>query len=152
MSDAGSRHGFTLVEAMLVVVVAGIMAMFGYPKLQQSLIKANVRNARSQAIALYSQARSAALETGRVARLTFGGTAAVVTASPRLVPSPSSTVDTIGAPQNFTQQYGVTVTGSPAAVLTIDPRGLGSAATTVYFDRAGVRDSMVVSGFGRVVK
>jgi hypothetical protein len=45
------------------------------------------------------------------------------------------------------------MTWTPAAQITVDPRGFGSlTVTTVWVTRSGVSDSMVVSGFGRLIK
>ena len=114
-------------------------------------VKSDVRSARSQAVALYYQARSTAFMTGRFTTLTFTGNQAVITATPRL--SGVGTADTIGNVQNLGQLYGVTVTVSPGNAVAVDPRGLGnSVPTTVYFTRSGQQDSMLVTGFGRVIR
>lgn len=100
---------------------------------------------------MYGRARASALESGRATTLRWTGDVAVITATPRISGAPG--VDTIGAPENFGLTYGVSVTGSPGTALTIDPRGLGtSASTTIFFTRNGLRDSMIVTGYGRVVK
>jgi hypothetical protein len=62
-------------------------------------------------------------------------------------------MDTVGQVETLTGQYGVTVSFTPSGQLTVDPRGFGSATvTTVWVTRGAFRDSMVVSGFGRVIK
>lgn len=148
-----SRRGFTFIEALIVLVFMGLMVLIAMPMMGRSLVSANVRNARTQAIGLYARARSSSLETGRVATLDFTGNIALITATPRLVPLGGSTVDTLGGPFNLQNLFGVTVTGNPSTILTVDPRGLASSnATTIYFTRDGRTDSMAVSGFGRVIK
>lgn len=148
-----NRRGFTFLEALIVFVFMGLMVLIALPLMGRSLTAANVRNARTLSIGLYARARASSLETGRVATLNFTGDVAVVTASPRLVPLAGSTLDTLGGPQDLQSLYGVTVTGNPTTVLTVDPRGLASSnATTIYFTKDGKTDSMAVSGFGRVVK
>jgi prepilin-type N-terminal cleavage/methylation domain-containing protein len=143
--------GFTLVEVMIVVILVGLTSLLTAPRIATALATNNTRSARSNAIALYTQARSAATATGRVTTLTFIGNVALITATPRL--SGAGTLDTIGKPQNFRQIYGVSVTGTPAAALSVDPRGLGnSSSTTIYFQRGGYTDSIRVTGFGRLVK
>lgn len=155
--DAGkagfSARGFTFIEMLIVFVFVGLMVLIAFPLLERSLTRANVRNARTLSIGLYQRARSSALETGRVTALTFNGNVATVTATPRLTPVAGSTEDTLGGPHDLRALYGVTVTGNPTTILTVDPRGLASSnATTIYFTRLGKTDSMNVSGFGRVVK
>jgi prepilin-type N-terminal cleavage/methylation domain-containing protein len=147
-----NRRGFTLMEALVVMVVAGILGLLTFPTLASAMSRRMAWNARAVAIGMYSRARSNAIETGRTTTLTWTGNVAAITAGPRLLPG-AGTVDTIGKPEDFSLQYGVTVTGTPGPVLTIDPRGLGtSASTTVFFSRNGITDSVMVTGYGRVVK
>jgi len=152
-SDSRAPGGFTLVEALIIMALIGLLAIMAFPLIERSLTTANVRNARTLAIGLYARARSSALETGRVTTLSFSANVALITATPRLAPAVGSTLDTLGGPEDLQALYGVTVTGSPSTTLTVDPRGLASSnATTIYFSRPGTIDSMAVSGFGRVVK
>ena len=146
-----NRHGFTLVEAVLTVVIAGLLAMFGFPTFSRALNARAAWNARAVAIGKYAQARANASETGRSTTLQWNGNTAVITASPRL--SGAAGVDTIGNTRNFSSMFGVTVSGTPSTTLGIDPRGLGtSGSTTIFFVRNGIRDSILVTGYGRVVK
>ena len=150
--QVNNRKGFTLIEALVVVVMIGILAALAYPRLTGALAKNNVRAARGHIISMYAQARAAAVETNRIATLNFGSSRAWITASPRLSAG-VGVIDTIGQVDNLTTRYGVTVTGTPATTLSVDPRGFGSsAATTIFVTRTGFTDSMVVSAFGRVVK
>jgi prepilin-type N-terminal cleavage/methylation domain-containing protein len=144
------RAGFTMIELLVVIVIIGIVVGIGFPSLNRAKVKSDIRSARSQAVALYYQARSTAFMTGRFTTLTFTGNRAVITATPRLS---GVGVDTIGNVQNLGQLYGVTVTVTPGNAVVVDPRGLGnSVPTTVYFTRSGQQDSMLVTGFGRVIR
>lgn len=149
-----SDNGFTLVEALVVIVIAGLVAAAGFPIAQRAVVRSNVSGARSHAVSLFTTARAAAQETGRTVTYSFTGNVALITASPRLVAAAGSTLDTIrGTPVNFQGTYGVTVTGNPGTTLTVDSRGLvSSAGTTLRFTRAGVVDSMTVSDLGRVTR
>lgn len=147
------RRGFTFIEALIVFAFMALVLAIGIPLLNRSLVSANVHNARTLSIGLYAKARASSLESGRVATLNFAGDVVVVTAAPRLVAAGGSTEDTLSGPYNLNTLFGVTVTGTPATVLTVDPRGLASSnATTIYFTRDGKTDSMAVTGFGRVIK
>src|ERR1051325_9366247 len=49
-ADGGTcmkRSGFTTIEMVIVVVLIGIIDAIGFPKIRQSLDKANVRSARA---------------------------------------------------------------------------------------------------------
>ena len=146
-----SRIGFTLVEILIVIILIGIMAGIGFPRMQLALVKSDVKSARSQAMLLYAQGRASAQESGRGVTINFAGNTALMTATPRLLAG-AGTVDTLAGPINLMTTYKVAVTGNPAAALTIDPRGFGnSAGTTITFTRAGFSDSIVVSNFGRII-
>ncbi|HWA57800.1 MAG TPA: hypothetical protein VG692_11140 [Gemmatimonadales bacterium] len=148
-----NRRGFTFLEALIVMAFLALLLLIALPIMGRSMEKANVRNARTLAIGLYGRARASSLETGRVATLDFSGNSAIITATPRLQPVAGSTIDTLSGPHDLLSLYGVTVTGNPSTVLTVDPRGLASSnATTIYFTRGTNTDSMGVSGFGRVIK
>ena len=147
------QSGFTVIEALVFIVVMSVISLIGHPRFRDTILHTQVKEARDEGAMLHARARASAVETGRLTTLTFTATQAVITAAPRLVALAGSTVDTIGGVADLGGQFGVTVTASPTAVLTVDPRGLGSVtATTVYFTRSGLTDSMVVSGFGRVAR
>jgi len=146
-----NKRGFTMVEALITVVVAGLLGLLSFPTLASSVGRHSAWNARAVAIGMYSRARASALESGRATILSWTGDVAVITATPRIAGGVG--VDTIGQPANFRTLYGVRVTGASGTVLTIDPRGLGtSASNTIFFTRDGFRDSVMVTGYGRVVK
>jgi Tfp pilus assembly protein FimT len=137
---------------VLVFVIIGLVAAYAVPRLTGGAAKSNVRSARGHIISLYAKARAGAIETSRSTTLNFDANQAWVTATPRLAAG-AGTVDTLGQVDNLNSRYGVTITWSPSAQLTIDPRGFGSTTvTTVWVTRSGVTDSMVVSGFGRLIK
>ncbi len=147
-----TRSGFTLIEALIAVVVSGILAALALPSLSRAVSRQGAWNARAAAISMYARARTSALETGRPTTLAWTGNVGLITATPRLSTG-AGTLDTIGPVQNFNMIYGVAVSGTPGTSLTIDPRGLGtSGSTTLFFARNSVTDSVMVTGYGRVVK
>ena len=147
-----AQAGFTLIEAVIVFVLIGILAALAYPRLAGGSTRSNVRSARGHIISLYAKTRAVAIETNRATTLNFTASQAWITATPRLAAG-AGTMDTVGQVETLTGQYGVTLTFTPSGQLTVDPRGFGSATlTTVWVTRNGITDSMVVSGFGRVIK
>lgn len=152
-STRSTRAGFTLIEAVIVFVMIGLISAYAVPRLVGGTVRNNVRAARGHIISLYSKARASAIETNRATTLNFTANTAYITASPRLTTAGTGTVDTVGFIDNLNTRYGVTVTWNPAAQITVDPRGFGSLTVTkVWVTRSGVSDSMVVSGFGKVIK
>lgn len=150
---APPRAGFTLMELLVVIVIIGVTAAAAYPLIGSAMTRIDVRGARYHATTLITQARAAAQETGRTTTLSFAGNRALITASPRLVSAVGSTVDTIGTPANYTQAYGVTVTGTAGTSIVFDSRGLASSvATTLRFTRTGITDSVIVTDLGRITR
>src|SRR5678815_2669423 len=68
------RNGFTLVELIIVIVVMGIMLMIAMPKMHDWSISANVRGARTSAVAVLARARAAAVQRNLVVNAQFDGT------------------------------------------------------------------------------
>ncbi len=139
------RRGFSLIEMLLVVVLIGIVTAIGLPRLRDAKVRSDVRSARVVLVSLYSQARAAAVQTSRTTTLNVSGTSAWITAN-----SPAGgTLDTIGTVRNLSQGYGVALAATPNQV-TIDPLGFGRLGTTIVLSNAGIVDSIMITGFGRI--
>src|SRR5207245_10516574 len=80
------RSGFTTIEMVIVVVLIGIIAMIGFPKISKTLDKTNVRSARDAVGTLAGTARAAAIQRGCRRVLHFAGnTGWATTAGPATV-------------------------------------------------------------------
>ena len=64
-----AQKGFTLLETIVVMLIAATVAAMGAPKLSSALRQRSVTSAADQFVAVHSLARSTALRTGRVAQL-----------------------------------------------------------------------------------
>jgi prepilin-type N-terminal cleavage/methylation domain-containing protein len=151
------RAGFTIIETMLAVVIVSIMSLIAFPKIRSSMIKADLRGARTRVVNMLSAARITAMQGNRTASLKFNGNVAVVTASPRRnLPKGANTLDTIGTTINLSTVYGAAVTLSGGAShVDYDPRGVASGfggATTITLTRSGYTQSVAVDMLGRVIK
>ncbi|HXE58145.1 MAG TPA: prepilin-type N-terminal cleavage/methylation domain-containing protein [Gemmatimonadales bacterium] len=144
------KNGFSLVETMMVLAVAGTIVLVGWPRLSSALARTDLRGARGALISLYNRARSAALEGSRVATLNLSGSRVWITATPRL--NGGAGVDTVGPVEDFGARFGVTVSATPVSAIPIDPRGLGSIGATLYVSKNGLTDSVLVSGYGRITR
>ena len=81
-----TRSGFTTIEMVIVMILVGIIAMIGFPKIRTALDKTNVRSARVSISSFAAEARAAAAQRGCRAVVHFiaGATSrAWVTACPR---------------------------------------------------------------------
>lgn len=144
------RAGFTLVETLILLVIVGVVTAIGMPRLRESLIRNEVRSARTALVALHARARAAAVARGQTTTITFNGNRVVITA-PRV--SNPALLDTVRL-ENLDNRYGVAITLNPTAQTTyaFDPRGVGSGTPVeVKLSRLGLRDSVTFAAFGRVV-
>jgi prepilin-type N-terminal cleavage/methylation domain-containing protein len=142
-----SRAGFSLVEILIVIVLAGLMLALAMPKLRQGLVMRDVKSARSALANMYARARVNALQTRKNSTVHFSGSQVWVTAPLGTVPEG----DTVGAVVDLTNAYGVTVNAS-ASTITVLPTGLANmpATVTVRVTRSGKSDSVMISGYGRL--
>lgn len=150
------RTGFTIVETMLAIVIVSIMSVIAYPKLRNSIIKSNLRGARTQVANMLAAARATSAQGGRKTWLKFNGNVAVVTASPRRkAPLTGNTEDTIGTAINLSTVYGATASlNNGYTQVAYDARGLASlpGSVKISLTRSGYTDSVLVDMLGRVRK
>jgi len=147
------RSGFTTIEMVIVVVLIGIIAMFGFPKIRQALDKTNLRSARDAVGTLAATARAASVQRGCRSALHFTATPSTVwvtTACP-------TKVDTVSGVQDLTKRFKVTLSASRDSV-QYDPRGLsmdGFNSNTVVRLTGNVatnKDSVMINPIGKVVR
>jgi prepilin-type N-terminal cleavage/methylation domain-containing protein len=148
-----SRSGFTLIEALIVVVILGLIVLLGYPKVGAAMAKTDLRSARTTVINLVATARAASVQTNRRTWIKFEGNKAYVLARPRQKAG-AGTADTVGTVQNLSAQYGVTL-AAVADSIQFDPRGFGANlgdTSSVTLSRNGHAETVKLDGLGRVIK
>jgi prepilin-type N-terminal cleavage/methylation domain-containing protein len=148
------RSGFTLVEALIVVVILGLIALIGLPKISAAMVRTDLRSARTTMINLVATARAASVQRNRVTWIKRNGNTAYVGATPRVVALPGSTADTVGPTHNLGATYGVTMSGADS--IQFDPRGFGSwtggGSVTITLSRSSHSETITIDGLGRVIK
>jgi prepilin-type N-terminal cleavage/methylation domain-containing protein len=148
-------RGFTLVETMVALVVIAIILLYGFPKVRVLLVKNNLRGARGALLTAIQQAKTWSVSDGRQTTVHLAANGALwLTATPtRRNPPAGSTADTVGAIRNLTAEYGA---GVSAATLVFDQRGLlttiASPPQTIAMTKSGYRDSVMITGYGRISK
>jgi prepilin-type N-terminal cleavage/methylation domain-containing protein len=150
-----ARSGFTLVEMLVVVVLLGLVALIGFPKISAALVQNDLRGARTTMINLVAKARAASVQSNRVTWIKRNGNTAYVGATPRTaLPIGVSTADTIGSVNNLAATYGVAMSGGDS--IQFDPRGFGAwtggSSVSIYLSRSGHADTIKIDGLGRVTK
>jgi prepilin-type N-terminal cleavage/methylation domain-containing protein len=144
--------GFTLVEALIVVVLLGLIVLIGFPKISSALVQNDLRGARTTMVNMMAAARAAAVQSNRLTWIKFEGSTAHVVAQPRI--DGALGVDTVGGVQDLSEQYGVSVVADEGSI-QFDPRGFGtglSDADTITIWRGGYSSTIEIDGLGRVRK
>jgi len=153
------RSGFSIIEMIIVIVMMGIIAVIGFPRIRRALDKTNVRSARVFLGTAVATARAAAVQRGcrGVVHFASGSGAAGkvwVTACPRTSPG-VGTIDTIGSVEQLSARYNVTLTANIDSI-RYDPRGLSMDNSDVMVRIAGNtttgHDSLLVNRIGKVVR
>src|SRR5438067_13016706 len=101
------RSGFTTIEMVIVVVLIGLIAAIGFPKIRQSLDKANVRSARAAVGTLAATARAAAIQRGCPGVIHVVAT----NATGWVATSCRTKVDTISGGQQLSTRFNGTLVG-----------------------------------------
>ncbi|MGH7580894.1 MAG: GspH/FimT family pseudopilin [Gemmatimonadales bacterium] len=152
-----SRVGFTLVEAVIVVVLLGLMVLIGFPRISSAMVQSDLRSARTTMVNLVATARTAAVQSNRRTWIKFEGNTAHVLARPRMMPGGGGAVDpadTVGVVQDLAVQYKVAVTPGLDSI-QFDPRGFGTdlgGSTSIVVSRDGHSSTITIDGLGRVRK
>ena len=145
------RSGFTTIEMVICVILIGIIASIGFPKIRTALDKSNVRSSRDALGTEAAIARAAAIQRGCRGVLHFGSgalsTVWVTTACP-------TKVDTVAGVERLGTRFNVTIAATRDSV-QYDPRGLSmdNAVTVVRITgAAGNKDSVLINTIGKVVR
>lgn len=144
------RKGFTTIEMIIVVILVGIIATIGFPRLRRGLEKQNIRSAKAQIATMVATARGTAIQRGCRATLNLTADSVWVTACGITGNPPPASVD-VGTKKMVGSTYNV-VLSSSAPTITYDPRGLRILfqPTTVRVIGPTYRDSVIINELGKV--
>jgi prepilin-type N-terminal cleavage/methylation domain-containing protein len=146
-----SRHGFTVVETLIAVVICGLVVLLGYPKVRDGLARTNLRSARTTLVNMVAAARAAGAQTNRITWLKWNGNTAMVMARPRLAPG-AGNADTIGAVNNLATLYGVTVNSGQTDSIRFDRYLARVNPVTLTVTKGSHYETISMDGMGRVLK
>ena len=151
------RRGFTMIEAVMVVSVIGIVAAIGGPKISLVLQRRSTSSGADQFVLTHSLTRSTALRYGRVAQLH------VDQPGQRFWVDVDTSANGIGqraiiANIRYTSDNGLQMT-SNRALLCFDARGLASTLGScesgdarVIFADGVMADTVVTTILGKVLR
>ena len=143
------RNGFSAVELIIVIVLIGVIASIGFPRLRDGLEKQNVRSSKALIATLAATARSTAIQRGCAATLNLSGDSVWVTACG--VNPPSALPVAVGTKKLVGSEFSVTLSPSAASIV-YDPRGIATVfqVTTVRIIGPHYRDSVIINELGKV--
>lgn len=150
-----NRRGFTAIELLVVLVIIGIIAVFGFPRVRTTLLKSNVRSAKAAMGTLVVKARAAAVARGCNATMTLtSGSTGTVSIS--VCADTGTGTQILGGVDSLAARFSVAMTPNPTT-LTFDPRGLATtfASMVVVFSApsvSSISDSVIINQLGQVVR
>src|SRR2546427_2120961 len=144
------RKGFSTIEMIVVLILIGLIASMGFPRLRDGLEKQNVRSAKALVATLAATARGAAIQRGCSATLNLTVDSIWVTACG--VNPPAASVQ-VGTKKLVGDEFSVTLNSTGGSVV-YDPRGISTPfqATTVRVIGPHYSDSVVINEVGGVSK
>jgi prepilin-type N-terminal cleavage/methylation domain-containing protein len=151
-----ATHGFTLVEVVMVLVVAGLLMALALPKFTELYRGQATITAADQFVRAHELARAVAVRYERVTE--FHIDAATQRFWVVVDTSGTGVRDTVG-PIHSVSEWGVQMT-STDTLMCIDGRGLPSttnskcqgAAGTVVFTLGGRADTVVITTLGKLLR
>jgi prepilin-type N-terminal cleavage/methylation domain-containing protein len=149
-SRASLRHrgGFSLAEMLIVLVIIGIALAMAVPRMQGVLHESALQGSLNQVASDLTLTRLRAVRGASRASLTINAAGTGYT----VVVDPTGTPQTVKTVSFATDPRGLVLSPANTSV-TFDSRGLlVTGTTTIVAARQGRRDSVFVTGVGRVYR
>ncbi len=140
-----ARHGFTMVELVVVLGIATVLLSITFSALNQVASQRSAQSARDAYVWMARRARAAAIQRGTPVRFTISSVGRATVA----VVNSGRILDQI----YFKKEFGTTVTlASDSVAVRYDPRGLAKLSTpaTVQFSRGSTSAAAKVQLLGQV--
>ncbi|PYP63613.1 MAG: hypothetical protein DMD26_14330 [Gemmatimonadetes bacterium] len=143
-----NRSGYTLTEMIVVLIIVGVVTSLSIPRLHGATSSAGLRSARQQTAVYLAQAHALAVQRGKEARFVRSGNLVTVTVDS------SGTQVVYSRTHDLQREHGVAIPTASLDTIKFDSRGFAIGAGTVekvVLTRDGMRDSVCVSKFGKVI-
>ena len=145
-----SRGGFTMIEMLLVIVIAGLMMGIAIPTFLKFSDKNAINSAAVAVSTMNSRARLSAVQRGRTTRLMIQPSSNQMWIVSMNVAGTG--YDTLGSVENLNTRFGITFTTSSTSI-SYTPRGIGTAttSTTIILSKGTKADTLTVTPAGRML-
>jgi Tfp pilus assembly protein FimT len=146
MSHRYGVAGFTMLELIIVFVVAGIMLSFMVKAVRGSWVAASRRSASRDVVSYLFRGRAIAIQQSRAAWVVRSGNVL------KIMVDSSGTPVQLGTQINFSQRYGATLSASPKDTVAFDQRGFAVVTTApkIIVALGGRTDTVCVTGLGKI--
>lgn len=148
------RSGFTTIEMIIVVIIIGIIATLGFPRMREALDKQNRRSMRAALVSYVVMARSAAVGRGCRGSVHFvSGPNSRVWVTACNTQNPAAR-DTLAGPKWTEDEWGYRFQSGRDSI-NYEPRGLRTnfvrTVIKIRTKQDQDRDSVVVNEVGKVI-
>jgi len=143
------RRGFSLIELLIVIVILGALAAFGFPRMRQGMEARRVSGARIAITGTNAKARALAVQRSRTVKFVVSSNVIKLVST-----DPVTGAVTVTDERNLYDVFGVTVTPS-RDTMYYDPRGLGlqNSTTDIVVSRpGGFADTVFISSLGGILQ
>jgi prepilin-type N-terminal cleavage/methylation domain-containing protein len=143
-----NRRGFTFIEMMMVLVIAGLVYAIVVKPVRGAFVAASRRAATREVTSYLFRARTIGIQQSRRAWLVRSGDAL------KIIVDSSGTKVQVGTIIDMNARYGATLTATPKDSIEFDPRGFvvlpASTPKLIVAQTGGGVDTLCVSGLGRI--
>lgn len=145
-----SRQGFTLIEAIVVIVIISTLLTLAMPKVKTYVLHESVRSARREVTTHLARGRATAVFRGCRAVLHLDPATSRVWITACQIDGPG--LDTVGSVEDFQSHFGVAFTSDGDSVL-FTPQGvaMASASIAMTFTKDGWTENLSITPVGRPV-
>ena len=123
----GRRRGFTTIELLIVIVIAGVTAIAALPMIGRTVANERARRGSTEVSNFLEYAFAVAARIDKPVGLTFTSSTGLLTLTDRVT---SNTLRQMALQQNSNYQFQ-SVTFTPNGGVTIFPSGMSSSAITI---------------------
>ena len=145
-----NRHGFTLLELVIIVIIIGVISAVTLPLLSNALQQQRVRNAAAAVENMYVKARTVAMQRSSYTRIMGlqSGSLSILTLDPV-----TGAWESVGQAEDVASRFNVSITSTPYDYIWINHRGLGYyAEDTVTVWSGADTIELKISRYGRITR
>jgi prepilin-type N-terminal cleavage/methylation domain-containing protein len=142
-----NRTGFSLIEMMIVVVIAGLVYAIAARPVRAAFGTASRRSATREVTSYLFRARAIGVQQSRRAWVVRSGNTL------KIIVDSAGTKVQIGTIIDMNARYGATLSATPKDSIEFDPRGfvvLPASTPKIIVARPPTVDTLCVTGLGRI--